>query len=419
VAFLNTEGGTLVIGVADNGDIVGVERVDETLKKLSDVITDQIEPNPQDIVRPELKFEDGKNLIFLSIPKGDKNIYCIKKFGYSSSGCPIRIGTTCKEMTPQQIRIRYEKNFTESEYMLETRARYADISFRALKVYYAEKAYHLLPKSVEANFNLRTKNGEYNLLAELLSDQNNIPMIFVKFKGLDRASISARSDYGYCCIISAFEKLRDRLIAENICISDTTVRPRLDTYLFNIDCVTEAVINSIVHNDWTISEPLVSFFEDRVEISSHGGLPNGLSEEQFFEGITKPRNTTLMRIFLNLGITEHTGHGVPTIVSNYGKDVFSISDTFLKCTIPFNKLVTEYIRTQNVGINVGMNVVLNKTEQKILELLIEDPKQTAENLSKRINSTIRTAERTLKSLQEKNYLTRIGSRRDGHWIVKR
>ena len=69
--------------------------------------------------------------------------------------------------------------------------------------------------------------------------------------------------------------------------------------------------------------------------------------------------------------------------------------------------------------NVGMNVVLNKTEQKILELLIEDPKQTAENLSKRINSTIRTAERTLKSLQEKNYLTRIGSRRDGHWIVKR
>ena len=69
--------------------------------------------------------------------------------------------------------------------------------------------------------------------------------------------------------------------------------------------------------------------------------------------------------------------------------------------------------------NVGMNVVLNKTEQKILELLIEDPKQTAENLSKRINSTIRTAERTLKSLQEKNYLTRIGSRRDGYWIVKR
>jgi len=69
--------------------------------------------------------------------------------------------------------------------------------------------------------------------------------------------------------------------------------------------------------------------------------------------------------------------------------------------------------------NVGMNVVLNKTEQKILELLVEDPKQTAENLSKRINSTIRTAERTLKSLQEKNYLTRIGSRRDGHWIVKR
>lgn len=55
-------------------------------------------------------------------------------------------------------------------------------------------------------------------------------------------------------------------------------------------------------------------FDDRLEILSHGGLPNGMTESQFFDGISKPRNTTLMRIFLNMGLAEHIGHGIPTII---------------------------------------------------------------------------------------------------------
>ena len=51
-------------------------------------------------------------------------------------------------------------------------------------------------------------------------------------------------------------------------------------------------------------------FKDRLEILSHGGLPSGMTKKQFFDGISKPRNATLMRIFLNMGLTEHTGHGI-------------------------------------------------------------------------------------------------------------
>ncbi len=70
--------------------------------------------------------------------------------------------------------------------------------------------------------------------------------------------------------------------AENICISDTTVRPRKDTYLFDFDCVNEAILNALVHNDWTITEPQISMFNDRLDILSHGGLLNGMTKEQFF-----------------------------------------------------------------------------------------------------------------------------------------
>ena len=203
--------------------------------------------------------------------------------------------------------------------------------------------------------------------------------------------------------------------AENICISDTTVRPRKDTYLFDFDCVNEAILNALVHNDWTITEPQISMFNDRLDILSHGGLPNGMTKEQFFDGISKPRNATLMRIFLNMGLNEHTGHGIPTIVEKYGKDVFEIERNYIRCTIPFEQDVIDQIDNKNVGLNVG----LNKTEKRGIELLIENPNLTSIELSEKIGVTKRTIERAFKSLQEKKMIERIGSKRDGNWIVIR
>ena len=118
VSFLNTDGGTIIIGVRDDGTVIGVDKIDETLRKISDVISMQIEPNPQDEIISELKFDNGKTLIYLSIPTGSKNIYCQKKYGFSTSGCTMRVGTTCREMTTEQIKIRYEQNFVDSEYIV-------------------------------------------------------------------------------------------------------------------------------------------------------------------------------------------------------------------------------------------------------------------------------------------------------------
>ena len=178
VSFLNATGGTILIGVKDNGVVIGVDRIDEVLRKISDIITSQIEPNPQDEISSEIKFDEGKTIVAIHINKGHNHIYCQKKYGFSSTGCTIRIGTTCKEMTSDQIKIRYEKKFIDTEYMLKKRSNSLDLSFRELKIYYSEKNYHLEDKSFEINLNLRNEAGQYNLLAELLSDRNNIPFIF-------------------------------------------------------------------------------------------------------------------------------------------------------------------------------------------------------------------------------------------------
>lgn len=206
------------------------------------------------------------------------------------------------------------------------------------------------------------------------------------------------------------------MAAENVCISDTTLRPRHDRYLFDFDCVNEAIINALVHNDWNRSQPLVSLFEDRVEILSHGGLPQGQTKEMFFQGISRPRNDMLMRIFLNMELAEHTGHGIPVIVSKYGCDVFHIEDNYINVVIPFDVEVAAQIR-KNVGINVGLNVGLKKTQKKVLQALLENSNATAADLASKMGVSARTIERALAQLQKANLIMRSGSRKTGYWLV--
>ena len=168
-------------------------------------------------------------------------------------------------------------------------------------------------------------------------------------------------------------------------------------------------MNALVHNDWMITEPQISMFDNRLEILSHGGLPSGMTKKQFFEGISKPRNITLMRIFFSMGLTEHTGHGIPTIVKKYGEEVFEIEDNYIRCTIPFDEEVLNKSKNENVG--------LNKTEKKVISLLIEDSEYTSDELAAKIGVTKRTIERAFISLQNKKVMERIGSKRDGSWIV--
>ena len=102
---------------------------------------------------------------------------------------------------------------------------------------------------------------------------------------------------------------------------------------------------------------------------------------------------------------------VLTIVNKYGVEAFEIESNYIRCTIPFDKEVLDQINSKNVG--------LNKTEKKVIEILIENSSVTSVELAEQIGATKRTIERTFKTLQEKKMIERIGSKRDGNWIVVR
>ena len=425
VAFLNTNGGQIYIGVTDNGEVVGAKDIDATLKQISDCITDQIEPSPKNEVKCEILYESGSPVILVTICKGIRSIYCVKKYGFSSKGCLMRIGTTCKEMDAEEIQYRYRQQLINGDYMLQVPAKYAPLSFEMMKILLTSRGLHINNNTFEATFNLKCADGKYNLLAEILSDHNMVPLIFVKFAGTDKTSISQRSDYGAQSLLLGYQRLKDRLGAENICLTNTRVRPRIDRFLYDTNCVNEALVNMLVHNDWTITEPLVAFYSDRVVFTSHGGLPQGLTEEEFFNGVSHPRNATMMRIFLNLGIVEHTGHGVPTIVQKYGREAFSIGKNHIDVTIPFDREVMASVPQFGTDVGTdhdtdGKTVQEGKLSQKessvILEL-IKNPSITYSELAGETKLSRRTVSRVLANLAEKQYIVRVGNNKSGYWKV--
>ena len=111
VAFLNTDGGTIYIGVDDGGSVSGVKNLDESLKKIADMIESQILPNSSHFIELGTKFIENKHIIEIKVRKG-KSLYYIKKYGRSAQGCFVRIGTTCRSMTEEQINIVYNKYLT-------------------------------------------------------------------------------------------------------------------------------------------------------------------------------------------------------------------------------------------------------------------------------------------------------------------
>jgi predicted HTH transcriptional regulator len=108
VAFLNTDGGTIYIGVNDDGSICGVIRLDETLKKIADILENQVLPDPRACVEVGTKYIDEKHVVEIKVKKGD-GLFYVKKYGRSSQGCFVRIGSTSRPMTEDQIMVVHNK----------------------------------------------------------------------------------------------------------------------------------------------------------------------------------------------------------------------------------------------------------------------------------------------------------------------
>jgi ATP-dependent DNA helicase RecG len=114
--------------------------------------------------------------------------------------------------------------------------------------------------------------------------------------------------------------------------------------------------NAIIHNDYINgSYPVFEIYDDRIEILSTGGLPVGLTEEEFFKGRSHPRNREPMRIFSDMDLCEQLGSGMKKILRAYSKDIFDISEHFIAVCFPYSKEAVNILNEQSTGgVNGGV-----------------------------------------------------------------
>lgn len=250
VAFLNTDGGVIYVGVEDDGSIRGVDNIDDVMKKISDILIDGIVPNPQSLINLKAIKEDGKWILEVEIEKGN-SLYYIKRYGRSFKGCYVRVGTSVRSMTEEQIDQLYDFYHIKKEIkMKDTEVLRKDYSFEKLKKYLSEKNIHFNENNFLENFNLITKEGKYNMLAEILSDYNTTSIKVAVFKGKDKSKFIKRNEYGNTCILYSLKKVLDYCETLNDTYIDLTVSPRREKKLFNFEVFKEAWINACVHNKW-------------------------------------------------------------------------------------------------------------------------------------------------------------------------
>jgi len=467
VSFLNYPGGgEILIGVDDNGKVVGVSDADAVQRQIADRIRSNIRPQTLGLFDIVLTQIDDKNVIRVIVSCGMQRPYYIRKVGMSELGCFIRTGSSSQPMTEQMIEELLSKRQQITLQTMPSPRR--DLTFKQLCIYYQEK--HLEPtESFIDSLDLRQSSGEYNYAAYLLSDENNVSVKVAVYSGTDKVDLFETREYGHRCLITAAQRVLDRLDSENRTYAKITAKKRIERERVNTIALREAVINAIVHNDYTKGVPLVEIFSDRIVITSCGGLVADLSEEDFFKCRSMPRNREIMRVFRDMKLVEQIGSGMSRILKAYERSIFDISPTFTVVTLVFDEINAEIgmINLENEKINVengminpenekinakiGMinpeigiiNDIINdrinhvKTGEKrrkstgrdringtindrikiIFDIIKANPTITTSELAKFTGESQRSTMRKLQAYQDAGLLRREGARKNGRWVV--
>ena len=351
IAFLNyKEGGIIYIGINKTGQVVGVQDADLTQLQIKDRIKNNIQPSTLGLFDVVVETIDNKEVIKVVISSGTEKPYYLRKKGRTPEGCYIRVGSSKERMTERMIDDMYSKRIKNT--LKEIDSPRQELTFNQLKIYYEEHGLKLNDNFLQ-NLDLLTSEGKYNYNAFLLADENNVSIKLVKYLGTNKMDLVENQEYGYRCLITSTQKILDRLDTENTVYAKIEYKGRKEIEKIDSKALKEAVINAVVHNDYSYgNSPIVELYSDRIEITSAGGLPQELSQEEFLEGVTAPRNKELIRVFKDVDLIENIGSGVLRILDAYDKSCFKFMDHFLRVTFKYKENPFEYEEETNKKTNI-------------------------------------------------------------------
>lgn len=327
-AFSNYEGGKIVFGVADDGTIKGFSDPTSTCLDIENKINDSISPQAD----YTLSVKESDNTILLEVKPGINKPYLYKSKAYKRNDtATIEVDTLeFSRLVLQGKNIKYEELSTDNENLtfliLEERLK-ALLGIEKMSI------------DILKTLNLYSDKNGYNNAAAILADINTFPGIDIAKFGENISIINKRATFDKMSIIGEYENsinlFRDYYQYEEIAGSERKKVERIPEAAFR-----EAIANALIHRTWDIDSQIrVLMFDDRIEITSPGGLPEGISREEYLAGKTSVlRNPILANVFYRLGIVEIFGTGVLRILQMYSenmkKPLFEIGENTIKVTLP-------------------------------------------------------------------------------------
>lgn len=428
VAFANARGGTLLLGVRDDGNVSGERLTNDLKAKINSLGRNCSPPIAVDLLQVG-------DIMAIVVPEGMEKPYSC------SSGYFRRLDATTQKMSNDELRIMFAENeplpFEEKTVRGFT---FDDISQDKIRTFVKEAGIDI--GSIAASEFLRSlrvadeskmKNAGILFFAKDVYEYlNQAQMTLLAFKGADRLHIYDRRDVRDDLLTQFNEAVA--FLKKHLNIrSEISGLDRKDIYEIPVEALREAVVNALMHRDYGMKGTQVSveIFDDRVEIINPGGLPKGLSINDLGK-VSIRRNELIADLFFRLHKVERIGMGIQKMreimeAAGLPKPAFE-PDSFFRAIFqrspelalkqrggasqkPHEKLAERLVERLVEG--------LAENQKKMVMLMARNPHVSKQAMAKSLGISTTAIDKNLVKLKQKGILHRIGPPRGGYWKVGR
>lgn len=381
IAFANTDGGVIYLGIDDQGNIIGIENVDETYTRLTNGIRDAIAPDVTMFVRYVLQ---DNHVIRIEVGEGSYKPYYLKTKGLKSNGVYVRQGASSVQASPEQIRQMIKQS--DGDVYEDSRCLEQELTFNAAKeafqrygVEFSAEKYRVLGI---------TLNDVYTNLALLLSDQCLHTTKIAVFKDEFCTEFRDSKEFGGS-VFKQFEHCMDYLALCNKTASTIKGVLRTDVQDYPEEAVREALLNALVHRDYSFSGSIIINVNDsKMEFISLGGLLPGLSTEDIRIGVSQPRNKKLAEVFHRLRLIESYGTGIRRIFKLYEncliQPTIEVTANAFKLVLP-NRNASGLVSETTTKVVEKATVTITPQMKIVMDYLAEYGEMTDEDLQELLN----------------------------------
>lgn len=409
IAFANSNGGTIYVGIADNGDIIGLDDTDQAMLQITSMVRDAIKPDVTMFVDLEVVEFEQKSVLRITVQKGTHAPYYLQGKGIRPEGVFIRHGAASIPASTDAIRAMIISS--DGQRYETRRSLQQELTFTSLEDIFAQKEIKLEEQQY-MTLGLKTRDGIFTNLALLFSEECPHELKIAVFAGTSKTSPFQNRREFNGSLLSQMKDAYVMLEQYNQLGASFNGLMRSDQRDYPEVALRESLLNCIVHREYSYSgSTLINIFHDRMEFVSFGGLVQGLNLEDLKLGVSECRNEKIAAIFYRLKLIEAYGTGIPKIYESYEgsglEPKLEASDHAFRITLP------------NRNFKGHQTSIASKKESPLLYALSGKETFIRQDVQDALGVSRSQANNLIKEMVDKGYLTAHGAGKNRYYSQSR